>query len=96
MQRWVAAVAATLRAERGVAGFGQAALARRAGISRSSYRLYEEATRNPDVLQLAQIAEALGVPFSHLMAEIDRRASVPEVTAGETIKTPTRLRQRRE
>ena len=74
-RRWAKAVAATLRAERGVAGLSQAEVERLTGISRSSYRLYEEAKRQPDMVQLARIAEVFKVPFVHLVAEIDRRAT---------------------
>ena len=73
-QLWAEAVAATLRAERAVAGLDQAAIARPTGIARSSYRFYEQAARNPDVVQLAMIAEAFGVTFAYLMSEVDRRA----------------------
>lgn len=73
-ERWTAAVAATLRAERAVAELSQAQLSERAQIARTSYRLYEEGKRNPTVLQLAQIAEVLGIQFSYLIGEIERRA----------------------
>ena len=73
-QLWAEAVAATLRAERAVAGLDHAAIARLTGIARSSYRFYEQAARNPDVVQLAMIAEAFGVTFAYLMSEVDRRA----------------------
>ena len=71
---WSAAVAATLRAERGVAGLSQAEVERRTGITRTSYRLYELGKRQPDMVQLAGIAEAFGVPLSRLIAEVERRA----------------------
>ena len=73
--KWEAAVAATLRAERGVAEISQAEAERRTGISRSSYRLYEEGKRQPDAVQLAKIAEAFGIPLTHLISEIARRAT---------------------
>lgn len=75
LERWARAVAETLRAERGVAGLSQAEIERRTGITRSSYRLYEQALRQPDVTQLAHIAEAFGVPFARMMGEIERRAA---------------------
>ena len=74
---WSAAVAATLRAERGVAGLSQAEVERRTGIARTSYRLYELAERQPDMVQLAALAEAFGVPLSRLIAEMQRRADAP-------------------
>lgn len=73
-RRWAKEVADTLRAERGISGLSQAAIERKAMISRSSYRLYEEAERQPNTVQLAQIAEALGIPVSRLFDEIERRA----------------------
>ena len=82
-QLWAEAVAAALRAERGVAGLSQADVERITGIARSSYRYYELATRNPDVVQIAQIAEAFGISFSRLMGEIDRRGPVRKTTVTE-------------
>ena len=76
---WAQAVAASLRAERGVAGLSQAEVERLTGIARTSYRMHELGTRQPDVVQLAQIAEALRIPLSRLFAEIERRAD--EITA---------------
>ena len=72
--RWREAVAETLRAERAIAGLNQVQISEVTGIARTSYRLYEQAKRNPDAVQLASIAEALGIPFSHLLSEIERRA----------------------
>ena len=74
-QRWRAALAATLRAERGVADLSQVEVERRTGIARTSYRLYEEAKRVPDAVQLAAIVDAFGVPWLTFMAEVQRRAS---------------------
>ncbi|MFD6093680.1 helix-turn-helix domain-containing protein [Oerskovia sp. NPDC060338] len=72
-EKWIAAIAATLRAERGVAGLSQAEVSRRTGIARTSYRFYEEGERQPDVLQLAAISEAFGMSLSQLIAEVVRR-----------------------
>lgn len=74
-ESWRQAVAATLRAERAVAGLNQVQVEERTGITRSSYRFYEQGTRMPDAIQLAKIAEAFRIRFSYLMAEIDRRAN---------------------
>jgi len=73
--RWISAVAATLRAERGVADLTQAEVSRRTGVARTSYRLYEEGKRQPDVVTLAKIAEAFKIPLSRLFAEAERRAN---------------------
>lgn len=72
-QRWANAVAATLRAERGVADKSQAEIERLTGISRSSYRLYEEARRLPDAVQMARIVEAFGIDWLYFMGEVARR-----------------------
>ena len=74
MERWSLATAETLRAERGIAQQSQAETARRSGITRTSYRLYEEGQRSPTTLQLATLAEVFGIPFSRLLGEIERRA----------------------
>ena len=73
--RWAAALAATLRAERGVAKLSQAEVERKTRIARTSYRLYELGERQPDLVQLAVIAEAFGVATSYLIAEVERRAT---------------------
>ena len=72
---WAAAVAATLRAERGVAGLSQAEVERKTGITRTSYRLYELGSRQPDMVQLATIANAFRISPVHLISEIQRRAN---------------------
>lgn len=76
---WAAAVAATLRAERGVAGLSQAEVERRTGIARTSYRLYELGQRQPDMVQLATLAGAFGIPLSRMIAEAQRRADAAMV-----------------
>lgn len=72
-RRWSDAVAETLRAERAVAKLNQVQVADRTGISRSSYRLYEEGKRQPTAVQLAAIAEAFRVRLSYLVSEMERR-----------------------
>lgn len=74
-RRWALATAETLRAERGIAQKSQAEVAREADITRTSYRLYENAVRSPTAVQLAAIAEVFGIPFSKLLGEIERRAN---------------------
>lgn len=73
--KWTRAVADTLRAERAIAHMTQKKVSDVTGIARTSYRMYEEGTRNPDAVQLAKIAEAFGVKFSHLIEEMQRRVS---------------------
>lgn len=95
LEQWAQAVAAALRAERGVAGISQAEVERRTGITRTSYRLYEMGIRNPDITQLAHIAEAFGISFSRLMAAIEQRAELAATQAerltlaAHTDPTPT-------
>jgi transcriptional regulator with XRE-family HTH domain len=74
--QWIAAVAATLRAERGAAALSQAEVSRRTGIARTSYRLYETGERQPDMVQLAEIARVFGVRLSSLVVEMERRSRV--------------------
>lgn len=75
-RRWSRAVAETLRAERGIANQSQAEAARKADITRTSYRLYELGERTPTAVQLASIAQAFGITFSKLLGEIERRAEL--------------------
>ncbi len=70
---WGDAVADALSAERGVAKLNQVEAARRAGIARSSYRLYEQGVPQPYAVQLAAIADSFGISFTYLMGEIKRR-----------------------
>ena len=72
-EKWIAAMAATLRAERGDAALSQAEVERRTGITRTSYRMYESGRRSPDALGLALIAEAFGILPSRLISEAERR-----------------------
>lgn len=83
MDRWVAATAATLRAERAAAGISQAQVAERTGIARTSYRFYELGERNPDTVQIAKIAEVFGVTVSYLLGEIERRANAAQALPSE-------------
>lgn len=74
-RRYLDAVSAALRSARGVAGLSQAEVERRTGITRTSYRLYEDGKRAPSVTYLIEISRAFGIPFPKLAAEIDRRLS---------------------
>ncbi len=73
-RRWSLATAETLRAERGIAQQSQYETSEKAGITRSSYRLYELGQRSPTTVQLAAIAQAFGIQFSQLLGELERRA----------------------
>lgn len=77
-KRWLRATSLTLRAERGIAQQAQAETSRKAGIARTSYRLYEKGERSPTVVQLAAIAQTFGIPFSKLLGEIERRSKEEE------------------
>lgn len=74
-RKYLAAVAAALRSARGDAAISQAEVERRTGITRSSYRLYEEGVRAPNAAYLVSIARAFGISFTKLAAEIDRKVS---------------------
>lgn len=74
-ERWEAAVGEAIRAERAARKKSQAEVARESGIPRQTYIRYETGERQPSVTQVAQIASALGMPASQLVAEIARRAS---------------------
>ena len=74
-ERWSAAIAETIRAERAARKLSQAELAQKAGIPRVTYIRYETGERRPNVVQVAQIAEALGMPLSTFARRIEDRAS---------------------
>lgn len=54
---------------RRAAGLTQEALAVRAGVSQQYLSGFERGQRNPSVLTLAQIAEALGAPVLELLRD---------------------------
>jgi len=62
-----AAIAAALRRERQRAGLSLTAVARRAGIAKSTLSQLESGTGNPSVETLWALGVALGVPFSQLV-----------------------------
>ena len=73
--RWTAAVAETIRAERAAARLTQAELARKAGLPRVTYIRYETGERQPNILQVAQIAEGLGMSVSTFLRRVESRVS---------------------
>lgn len=73
MARWAEAVAETIRAERAAARLSQAELAKRASIPRVSYIRYETGERQPNVVQVAQIADGLGMPLSSFLRRVEAR-----------------------
>ena len=72
----VQAIADNLRAERQRAGLTLSAVARLAGISKSTLSQLEAGSGNPSVETLWAIAVALGVPFSQLVAAPQNRLRV--------------------
>lgn len=74
MERWGRAVGETIRAERNARKMTQAELATAANIPRSTYLRYESGERQPNVAQLAAIADGLGMTLGRFAAEIARRA----------------------
>lgn len=75
IHRWTGAVAETIRAERAAAKLTQVELAQKAGIPRMTYIRYETGERRPNVVQVAQIAEALGMPLSTFLARVEDRVN---------------------
>ena len=73
--RWSAAVAETIRAERAAAQLSQAELASKAGIPRVTYIRYETGERKPNLVQVARIAEALKIPLSTFARRVEERAT---------------------
>lgn len=71
--RWEAALAETLRAERAAARLTQAELAAKSGIPRVTYLRYESGERRPNVVQIAQIADGLGVKLSVFLQRVEER-----------------------
>lgn len=79
---WSSAVAETIRAERAAARLSQAELAARAGMPRVTYIRYESGVRRPTIVQVMQIAQALGISFQTFAHRIeDRIAQGKEVKA---------------
>ena len=72
-ERVAQAVAETIRAERAAAQLSQAELAARAGIPRVTYIRYETGERKPNVVQVMQIAAALGMPLSLFVRRVEHR-----------------------
>ncbi len=71
--KWDAATASTIRAERAAAGISQAKLSELSGIPKVSYIRYETGERKPNVTQIAAITQALNIPFSTFMRRIEDR-----------------------
>jgi transcriptional regulator with XRE-family HTH domain len=63
----LATIAAALRREREHAGISLTALARRAGVAKSTLSQLEAGTGNPSIETLWSLGVALGVPFSRLV-----------------------------
>jgi transcriptional regulator with XRE-family HTH domain len=76
---WAKAVADTIRAERGAARLSQQELAHRADIPRQTYIRYETGERQPNLVQVAQIAGGLRMPLSTFIARVADRAGGPLV-----------------
>ncbi len=74
-ERWAAAIAETIRAERAAARLSQAELAKKADIPRVTFTRYETGVRRPNLVQIAQIAEALGISASTFTRRVEERAS---------------------
>jgi len=83
-----------VRASRGAAGLTQTQLAERVGLQRSMVSKIEAGERGVDALELYRLADALGVPLTHLVsrpapAVVSRRAQ-----ASDDVDEADRLRYR--
>lgn len=82
---WASALAKALKAERAASGRTQKSLALRAGIPPVTYQRYEVGDRQPTVIQIMAIAEALGMTFPAFAAKIEQR--IPEVRMERMVAT---------
>lgn len=71
--RRAAAVAETIRAERAAKRMSQAEVAAKAGIPRVTYIRYETGERRPNMVQVIQIAEALGLSIGAFVSRVEHR-----------------------
>lgn len=67
------AFATTLRQKRNEAGLSQEELGFRAGIAMRYVSLLETGKRQPTISTIASICDALDMPMSEFMKEIERR-----------------------
>ena len=68
-------MAETIRAERAARKLSQAELAQKSGIPRVTFIRYETGERRPNVVQVAQIAQALGLSLSTFVRRVEDRAT---------------------
>ena len=66
------ALGAAIRRARNAAGLSQEALAAETGIDRSFLGHIERGAKNPSFLTLCRIADGVGIPPEHLVAETFR------------------------
>lgn len=71
----LAAVAEAVKAFRHKAEMTQEDVAFAAGISVRHYQSLESGNLNPSLLSLQSVAQALGVPLSKIVAELERTTS---------------------
>ena len=88
---YAAAVAATLRAERGAAGLTMEQLAARSGIVRITLHRVLHSQRAMTVAQLAALAAVFDMTPSELLTEAERRSARDSV-GGAAKLTPTERR----
>lgn len=92
-----AAIAASIRRERGRVGISLTELARRAGVAKSTLSQLESGTGNPSLETMWALAVALGIPFSQLIEppastiQVVRAGEGPSVAASEADYVATLL-----
>ena len=77
-RRWTQAVAQTIRAERSARNYTQAQVASRAGMPEISYIRYEKGVRPPNIQQIYQICDGLGIPITEFMRRAVERMIAPQ------------------
>ncbi len=70
-ERLIQALSTVLRKRRHKAGLSQEALAFEAGVHPTYISLLERGQRNPTVLVLAEIAQALGTTMTSIVREVE-------------------------
>lgn len=85
-EEWVAAVAATMRAERSARRMTQDDLAHRAGLSRATVIRFEAGERVPDVEQMARVAAVFDLSLSGFVELAGTRTA--ELTSRNTHTGP--------
>ena len=71
-----------VRSRRQTAGLSQEALADKAGLHRTYVGMLERGERNPTIVVVKQLANALGITMTSLVEELERRTEDEPGDAG--------------